>query len=227
MVQCSTVCEKHVAFLMSRLPVIAADILVLLLTWRTNWAAYRLAKELKLPRAWSALLIRNGEILYYGVNLLLHAEPAADGSPGGAVWDLFRAEDADTVRRFLARRAGEKGTDKDPLLAGAMYVDDEMRRVLWTEHGIASHRLVQRAGDAVFIPAGVAHQVANAADCIKVAVDFVSPEGVGRCEELMRACRAQNQGPAWHEEGLRLREMMWYAWVNCARMEESKAEGCK
>ncbi|KZV75102.1 hypothetical protein PENSPDRAFT_661909 [Peniophora sp. CONT] len=155
-----------------------------------------------------------------GVNLLLHAERAPDGSPGGAVWDLFRAEDADVVRRFLARRAGEKGADKDPLLAGAMYVDDEMRRALWTEHGITSHRLVQRPGDAVFIPAGVAHQVANASDCIKVAVDFVSPEGVGRCEELMRVCRAQNQGPAWHEDGLRLREMMWYAWLNCARMEE-------
>ncbi|VDC04075.1 unnamed protein product [Peniophora sp. CBMAI 1063] len=156
-----------------------------------------------------------------GVNLLLHAEPAPGGSPGGAVWDLFRAEDADIVRRFLARRAGEKGADKDPLLAGAIYLDHELRHALWTEHGVTSHRTVQRAGEAVFIPAGVAHQVANVSDCIKVAVDFVSPEGIGRCEELMRACRAQNQGPAWHEDGLRLREMMWYAWVNCARMEEA------
>lgn len=44
-----------------------------------------------------------------------------------------------------------------------------------------SFRVHQRPGQAVFIPAGCAHQVCNFADCIKVATDFVSVENVARC----------------------------------------------
>ncbi len=37
-------------------------------------------------------------------------------------------------------------------------------------------------GDAVFIPAGAAHQVQNLFSCIKVAEDFVSPDGCRNSE---------------------------------------------
>ena len=33
----------------------------------------------------------------------------------------------------------------------------------------------------MFIPAGCAHQVCNLADCIKIALDFVSPREWWRC----------------------------------------------
>ena len=39
-------------------------------------------------------------------------------------------------------------------------------------------------GDALFIPAGNPHQVRNLSSCVKVALDFVSPENAHRCVTL-------------------------------------------
>ena len=57
-------------------------------------------------------------------------------------------------------------------------------------------------------------------DCIKVAVDFVSPENIERCEMLTREFREQNQSMAWKEDVLQLRTMMWFAWLSCRRQEQ-------
>ncbi|CAJ2661527.1 unnamed protein product [Trifolium pratense] len=43
-------------------------------------------------------------------------------------------------------------------------------------------------GDDVFIPAGLPHQVRNLKSCIKVALDFVSPEHIGECFRLTEEC---------------------------------------
>lgn len=56
-----------------------------------------------------------------------------------------------------------------------------MRKQLYKSTGVKSFRIHQRPNQAVFIPAGCAHQVYNKADCIKVATDFVSVENVARC----------------------------------------------
>lgn len=56
-----------------------------------------------------------------------------------------------------------------------------MRKQLYKSTGVKSFRIHQRPNQAVFIPAGCAHQVCNKADCIKVATDFVSVENVARC----------------------------------------------
>jgi lysine-specific demethylase 3 len=63
-------------------------------------------------------------------------------------------------------------------------------------------------------------QVANLADCVKVAIDFVSPENVVRCELLTREFREQNQGLKWKEDVLQLKTMMWFAWLSCTHDEE-------
>lgn len=62
-------------------------------------------------------------------------------------------------------------------------------------------------------------QVANLADCIKVAIDFVSPENVARCERLTKEFREQNQSMVWKEDVLQLKAMMWFAWLSCSRQE--------
>ena len=66
---------------------------------------------------------------------------------------------------------------------------------------------------------GSSLQVANMADCIKIAVDFVSPENIDRCEVLTKEFREQNQRKAWKEDVLQLRTMMWFAWQSCTKME--------
>ncbi|KAG8865374.1 hypothetical protein FRB96_000264 [Tulasnella sp. 330] len=144
------------------------------------------------------------------VNIMLYASPRQDGSPGSAVWDLFQAEDAAALRNFLYRTFGSMSID--PIHSQHYYLDADLRKELFAQEGVKSWRVYQKPGEAVFIPAGCAHQVCNLADCIKVAVDFVSPENIDRCEGLTREFRKQNQSAAWKDDVLQLRQTMFHAW---------------
>ncbi|KAF9268356.1 Clavaminate synthase-like protein [Marasmius fiardii PR-910] len=139
--------------------------------------------------------------------------------PGCAAWDLFRAEDANKLRTFLKRKFPKQLT-LDPIHSQQVYLDRDLRKELFDQEGVMSYRIYQRPGEAVFVPAGVAHQVCNLSDCIKVAIDFVSPENVERCEQLTREFREQNHSKAWKEDVLQLRSMMWFAWLSCCRQED-------
>lgn len=57
-------------------------------------------------------------------------------------------------------------------------------------------------------------------DCVKVAIDFVSPENIARCEMLTKEFREQNQRKVWKEDVLQLRTMMWFAWLSCCQQEK-------
>jgi lysine-specific demethylase 3 len=157
------------------------------------------------------------------INIMTYAASTPDGKPGTAVWDLFRACDADKLRTFLRRKF--KGSyQHDPIHSQQFYLDSTLRKELFDVYGIKSHRVYQRPGEAVLIPAGCAHQVCNLADCVKVAVDFVSPENIARCEQLTKEFREQNQSMAWKEDVLQLRTMMWFAWLSCCRQEKEMNE---
>ncbi|KAI0824650.1 Clavaminate synthase-like protein [Trametes gibbosa] len=158
------------------------------------------------------------------INIMTYASPMPDGRPGCAAWDIFRADDTSKLRKFLKKKF--KGQyQHDPIHSQQFYLDSSLRQELYKDHGVMSHRVYQRPGDAVFIPAGCAHQVCNLADCIKVACDFVSPENIDRCENLTREFREQNQSMAWKEDVLQLRTMMWFSWLSCVRQEKELLEG--
>ncbi|KAI0347428.1 hypothetical protein BDW22DRAFT_1351863 [Trametopsis cervina] len=153
------------------------------------------------------------------INIMLYTATAPDGSPGTAAWDLFKADDTAKIRKFLRKKF--KGQyQHDPIHSQQFYLDTQLRQELYDDFGVISYRVYQRPGDAVFIPAGCAHQVCNLADCIKVACDFVSPENIERCETLTKEFREQNQSMAWKEDVLQLRNMMWFAWLSCTRQEK-------
>ncbi|EIN10255.1 hypothetical protein PUNSTDRAFT_142322 [Punctularia strigosozonata HHB-11173 SS5] len=153
------------------------------------------------------------------VNVMTYTERKPDGTEGCAVWDLFKAEDSDKIRKFL-RDKFSIGAQHDPIHSQSHYLDSQLRAELWKKTGVKSFRVYQKPGEAVFIPAGCAHQVCNLADCIKVATDFVSPENIERCEKLTREFREQNQSMVWKEDVLQLRTMMWFAWLSCCRQEK-------
>ncbi|CCM03365.1 uncharacterized protein FIBRA_05494 [Fibroporia radiculosa] len=157
------------------------------------------------------------------INIMLYAASTPDGRPGSAAWDIFKAEDSVKLRKFLRKKF--KGQfQHDPIHSQQFYLDSNLRQELFKDYGVKSHRIYQKPGEAVFIPAGCAHQasvrVCNLADCIKVASDFVSPENIERCEMLTREFREQNQSMAWKEDVLQLRTMMWFAWLSCCRQEK-------
>lgn len=60
-------------------------------------------------------------------------------------------------------------------------------------------------------------------DCMKIAIDFVSPENIDRCEKLTREFREQNQSKVWKEDVLQLRTMMWFAWQSCCLQESNSS----
>lgn len=98
------------------------------------------------------------------VNIMTYASTTPDGRPGSAAWDLFRAQDAEKLRTFLRRKF--KGSyQHDPIHSQQFYLDAQLRKELYDTHGIKSHRVYQRPGEAIFIPAGCAHQVRHVPFC--------------------------------------------------------------
>lgn len=92
------------------------------------------------------------------VNIMVHSERTPDGAPGCAAWDIFRSDDAFKIRQFL-RQKFKGRVQKDPIHAQDFFLDSELRRELYDQYGVKSFRIYQRPGEAVFIPAGCAHQV--------------------------------------------------------------------
>lgn len=94
------------------------------------------------------------------VNVMLFAAPCPDGSPGCAVWDIYRAEDSDKIRVYL-RRKYNLGPHYDPIHGQQYYLDDSLKEMLYRELGVISYRMYQRPGEAIFVPAGCAHQASS------------------------------------------------------------------
>ncbi|KAJ7124146.1 Clavaminate synthase-like protein, partial [Mycena crocata] len=148
------------------------------------------------------------------VNIMTYAAPDPKGLEGCAAWDIFQAGDSEPIRQFIRLKFDMEGND--PIHSQQIYLDDDLRLELWQQFDVKSYRIYQRPGEAVFIPAGCAHQVRNLSDCIKVAIDFVSPENIEQCKKVTKEFQ-EHHGKAWKEDVLQLKTMMWYAWKSCSR----------
>jgi len=155
------------------------------------------------------------------VNIMLYASRRKNDQEGFALWNIFHADDATKIREFLREKNPGLPPTFDPIHSQHYFLDSQLRKELYETKGVVSWRAEQRPGEAIFIPAGCAHQVANSADCIKVAVDFVSPENVHRCVKLTKEFRELNLAKAWKDDVLQLRNMLWYAWQSCRQLSTS------
>lgn len=81
----------------------------------------------------------------------------------GALWHIYHADEADSIRDLLHKIDVEQGVlmeeCTDPIHDQTHYLDKYHRERLFKEYGVKGYTIIQCAGDAVFIPAGAPHQV--------------------------------------------------------------------
>ncbi|KAM6294646.1 lysine-specific demethylase hairless [Aegotheles albertisi] len=106
------------------------------------------------------------------------------GSRPGALWHIFRAEDAGRIRDFLREACEDQGQEGVAVAEPpSRYLDPSLRRRLREECGVSGWTLLQFLGDAVLVPAGAPHQVQTLTGTISVEQRFLSPEHSARLRE--------------------------------------------
>ncbi|KAI0650954.1 hypothetical protein C8Q79DRAFT_998671 [Trametes meyenii] len=145
------------------------------------------------------------------VNILVYA---SDGKPSGALWHIFLPEDLDALREYL-RSLSQDTPHMDLIQARTVYLTPSMLDDL-ALRGIRPFRVQQQCGEAIFIPAGCAHQVSNSSACIKIACDFLCVEGIRLSAQVAEQFHQSRQ-----ENILELDSMLWHAWISLQRMLES------
>ncbi|XP_075477051.1 lysine-specific demethylase JMJ27-like isoform X3 [Primulina tabacum] len=138
---------------------------------------------------------------------------------GGALWDIFRRQDVPKLEEYVRKHYKEfRHIHLNPLPRivhpihdQTVYLTMEHKRRLKEEYGIEPWTFIQKLGDAVFIPAGCPHQVRNLKSCIKVAIDFVSPENVQECVRLTEEFRILPRNHRAKEDKLEVKKIVLHA----------------
>ncbi|KAM6191177.1 lysine-specific demethylase hairless [Sarcoramphus papa] len=119
-----------------------------------------------------------------GVDVPLKERLWDAGSRPGALWHIFRAEDAGRIRDFLQKVCEDQGQEGAAAAEPpARYLDLSLRRRLREECGVSGWTLLQFLGDAVLVPAGAPHQMQTLTGTISVEQRFLSPENAARLRD--------------------------------------------
>ncbi|KAL5170641.1 Lysine-specific demethylase JMJ25 [Glycine soja] len=151
---------------------------------------------------------------------------------GGAVWDIFRRQDVHRLEEYLKKYCREfrhlhcSQVEKvfHPIHDQVFYLTSYHKSKLKEEFGVEPWTFIQNLGEAVFIPAGCPHQVRNLKSCIKVALDFVSPENIQECIRLTEEFRSLPKNHKAKEDKLGVKKMCLYA-LRKAADDLEKLEG--
>ncbi|KAK9910177.1 hypothetical protein M0R45_034149 [Rubus argutus] len=152
---------------------------------------------------------------------------------GGAVWDIFRIQDTPKLIKYLKKQKNEfrhlnnhpVDSVVHPIHDQTLYVNERHKKQLKEEFDVEPWTFEQHLGEAVFIPAGCPHQVRNRQSCIKVALDFVSPENLEECLRLAEEFRLLPKNHRAKEDKLEVKKMTLYAVSSALREAKILMQG--
>ncbi|KAI4328920.1 hypothetical protein L6164_021235 [Bauhinia variegata] len=147
------------------------------------------------------------------------ADNGSEVVDGGAVWDIFRRQDVSKINEYLRKHQKEFlhllnhpiTSVIHPIHDQTFFFNEHHKKQLKKEFNVEPWTFEQHLGEAVFIPAGCPHQVRNRQSCIKVALDFVSPENIGECLRLTEEFRLLPKNHRSKEDKLEVKKMTLYA----------------
>ncbi|PON36482.1 WRC domain containing protein [Parasponia andersonii] len=143
----------------------------------------------------------------------------------GAVWDIFRRQDVPKLIDYLEKHKKEFRHINDlpvksvvhPIHDQTLFLNEMHKKQLKEEFNVEPWTFEQNLGEAVFIPAGCPHQVRNRQSCIKVALDFVSPDNVEECIRLTDEFRLLPKNHRAKEDKLEVKKITLYAVSSAVR----------
>ncbi|KAJ3542652.1 hypothetical protein NM688_g5948 [Phlebia brevispora] len=161
------------------------------------------------------------------VNIMTWAAPKADGTPGGAIWTIWPSAYREQLREFLLTDVNIEhnvSTDGDPIHCQKYYLGPSLLTHFYQRYHIRPYTIFQRAGEAVFIPAGCPHQVSNCTDAIKVACDFLSVSTLSVTQTLADELRAHRLLTGEGTDVLQLFTTLLHAWESLRHTFETAEE---
>ncbi|XP_052186260.1 uncharacterized protein LOC127797420 isoform X2 [Diospyros lotus] len=153
------------------------------------------------------------------VNDTIQINKSSKVAQGSAVWDIFRRQDVPKLTEYLKKHRKEfhhinncpVNSVCHPIHDQTFYLNERHKKQLKEEYNVEPWTFEQYVGEAVFIPAGCPHQVRNRQSCIKVALDFVSPDNVQECIRLTEEFRMLPKSHRSKEDKLEVKKLALYA----------------
>ncbi|KAB5560524.1 hypothetical protein DKX38_005481 [Salix brachista] len=132
----------------------------------------------------------------------------------GAQWDVFRRQDVPKLTEYLRRHSNELTYTHDlqknmahPILDQNFFLDTSHKMRLKEEFKIEPWSFEQHVGEAVIIPAGCPYQIRNLKSCVSVVLDFLSPENVAECIQLIDELRQLPENHKAKVDSLEVKKM--------------------
>ncbi|XP_065878305.1 lysine-specific demethylase JMJ28 [Euphorbia lathyris] len=136
----------------------------------------------------------------------------------GAEWDVFRRQDVPKLVEYIRRHSNEFNQTYisqkhmgHPILDQNYFLDTAHKMRLKDEFKIEPWSFEQHVGEAIIIPAGCPYQVRNLKSCVNVVLDFLSPENVTECIQLVDELRLLPEQHKAKEDSFEVKKMALYS----------------